>query len=203
MFLLGHLGITLATVNVSTAFLGKLQGASIALEPGKAEDPSHNPMSGRLSPASPLDYRLLLLGTVLPDLIDKPLGMILLREQIANGRIFSHTFLFALIILHTGFLLSGQGRRMFLSLFTGVLFHLAFDGMWLDRHTLLWPLYGWYFPKGVPMPLPEIAGNYLHALFATPALMGTEAIGGMILLVAVLSLLYGDRSKRFARMGDL
>jgi hypothetical protein len=35
------------------------------------------------------DIRLLILGSLLPDLIDKPLGHIILPEN--NGRIFAHT----------------------------------------------------------------------------------------------------------------
>lgn len=204
MFLLGHLGITLATVKVSMFVLGKLREASIALEPG-VENSSHNPTSGRLSPVSPIDYRFLLLGAILPDLIDKTVGMVLLREQVANGRIFSHTLLFAMLLLHTGFLLSGEGRRMFLSLFIGVSFHIAFDGMWLHPHTLLWPLYGWSFPKGVPLGMVEIARNYLHTPFTTPILvaMGLEAIGGIVILIVMLTVFPGDRRRRFLRQGDL
>jgi inner membrane protein len=141
--------------------------------------------------------------SILPDIIDKPIGMILLRAQIANGRIFCHTLLFALLLLHSGIILSGQGRRLFLSLFIGVAFHLVLDMMWTNPHTLFWPLYGWSFAKETPIGLLEIVRAFLHTLLTNPALMGTEAIGGMVLLALILSLLYVSRFRRFIKWGDL
>jgi hypothetical protein len=38
------------------------------------------------------------LGAILPDLIDKPIGRILLGESVANGRLFGHTLLFILLL---------------------------------------------------------------------------------------------------------
>lgn len=203
MFPLGHLGITLATVKVSMVILDRLQEASTALEPKKAETAVHNPSDASHPLASAIDYRLLLLGAILPDLIDKPLGKVFLREQLANGQIFSHTLLFTLLLLHIGFLLSGQGRRTFLSLFIGVSFHLAGDIVWLSRGTLLWPLYGWAFPKGVPLGVAETTRGYLSTLATTPVLLGLEAIGGMILLATILSLLPRARWKSFVKRGNL
>lgn len=44
-----------------------------------------------------IDYRVVFIGALLPDMIDKPLGMILL--PLHNGRVFAHTLLFALMLL--------------------------------------------------------------------------------------------------------
>ncbi|OEU51521.1 MAG: hypothetical protein BA871_09955 [Desulfuromonadales bacterium C00003096] len=44
------------------------------------------------------------IGVILPDLIDKPIGRILLGESVANGRLFGHTLLFVLISVHFFFL---------------------------------------------------------------------------------------------------
>ncbi len=203
MFPLGHLGITLATVKVGMVILDRLQEASTTLELKEAKTAVHHPGDGSHSLASAIDYRLLLLGALIPDLIDKPLGKVILREQLANGQIFTHTLLFALLLLHIGFLLSGQGRRTFLSLFIGVSFHLAGDIVWLSRGTLLWPLYGWTFPKGMPLGVAETTRSYLSTLATTPVLLGLEAIGGMILLAAILSLLPRARWKSFAKRGNL
>ena len=58
-----------------------------------------------------MDYRLVAVGSLLPDLVDKPVGMILL--PLNNGRVFGHTLLSILILLLIGL----RCRRfMFLSL---------------------------------------------------------------------------------------
>jgi hypothetical protein len=47
------------------------------------------------------DLRLLLVGSLLPDIIDKPVGQFFFRETFSNGRIFSHpsSFLPSLLFL--------------------------------------------------------------------------------------------------------
>ena len=55
--------------------------------------------------AHPIDYRLVAAGAILPDLIDKPLGIYLLRRQLGSGRIYGHTLLFGLVLVAGGSLL--------------------------------------------------------------------------------------------------
>lgn len=47
-----------------------------------------------------MDYKLIIIGSLLPDIIDKPAGMILLPLE--NGRVFGHTLLFILLLLIIG-----------------------------------------------------------------------------------------------------
>src|SRR5438552_19188056 len=79
MFLLGHLGIGLGL-----AWL----------------------LSSRSSVR--IDFRLILLGSILPDLIDKPLAFVLSLE----GRLWAHTFLFLFAILALSFVHSWRGLRL-------------------------------------------------------------------------------------------
>src|SRR2546427_13262639 len=53
-----------------------------------------------------IDYRLVLLGSILPDLIDKPRAFLLSLE----GRLWAHTFLFLFAILALSFVPSWRGR---------------------------------------------------------------------------------------------
>lgn len=69
MFFFGHLGITLG-IAVLCFHLFKI-------EPTRKR------------------YGAILLGPVLPDLIDKPIGEILLADSLSNGRLVAHTLLFA------------------------------------------------------------------------------------------------------------
>src|SRR2546428_9575769 len=52
-----------------------------------------------------IDYRLILVGAILPDVIDKPLAFLLSLE----GRLWAHTFLFLFAILALSFVPSWRG----------------------------------------------------------------------------------------------
>lgn len=98
-----------------------------------------------------LDYRVLLLGSMLPDFIDKPIGLALTIE----GRNVAHTLLFA-VTLTLGLTLLLLSRRLgpagsqrltlLWPLSLGVWTHLLLDRMWEMPHTVLWPFLGWGFP---------------------------------------------------------
>ena len=109
----------------------------------QADSPWAN--SSRVSgAASALDYRLLLVGFMLPDIIDKPLGIWLLRETLSSGRIF------AAVLAGVGLYLYLTHRRLgALCLALGTLAHLILDQMWLNPRMLLWPLYGLSFERGI------------------------------------------------------
>lgn len=96
-----------------------------------------------------MDLRFLVLGALLPDLIDKPVGTILFFETFRNGRIFGHTLVFSLLILTAVMLGTRRGtarRRSLLGVPIGSLLHLLLDGMWTEPVTFWWPLFGWSFP---------------------------------------------------------
>jgi membrane-bound metal-dependent hydrolase YbcI (DUF457 family) len=77
---------------------------------------------------------------VLPDIIDKPLGVVFL----GNGRAFCHTLLFTIVILVAGICLYRFRRNSFLlCIALGCVAHIVLDMMWLDQRTFLWPLFGW------------------------------------------------------------
>jgi hypothetical protein len=74
MFVFGHLGITLGIAFILFQFVLP----RIGIRPKK------------------INYLFIAIGAILPDLIDKPIGRILLGESVANGRLFGHTLLFVL-----------------------------------------------------------------------------------------------------------
>ncbi|VVB70270.1 LexA-binding, inner membrane-associated putative hydrolase [uncultured archaeon] len=85
-----------------------------------------------------VDLAFLALGSLLPDIIDKPLGIILFGTP-TMGRTFAHTLLFLSILAALSFYL--RDIRLY-SLTWGVLAHLVLDQIWLSPVTLLWPLLG-------------------------------------------------------------
>ena len=113
----------------------------------------------------PVDYRYVILGSMLSDIIDKPLGNILLYGIVNNGRIFGHTLLFALLLT-----IIGVYRKKVLQIAYGVWTHLILDRIWLNPVTLMWPLLGnfmkadfefWHFTVTIREPyniIGEVAG---------------------------------------------
>jgi len=99
----------------------------------------------------------LALGSMLPDIIDKPLSQIVFGSP-SMGRTVAHTLLFLMLLATLCFYF--QDIRLF-SLTWGVLIHLSLDFMWNSPETLLWPLLG-AFPRA---PLLDIKG-YLEMLLS-------------------------------------
>ena len=128
-----------------------------------------------------LDIRWLLVGSLLPDIIDKPVGQYIFRDAFNNGRIFSHTLLFFIVISTVGiFLYKKQRRTWLLALAAGTFTHLLLDEIWQTPVTLFWPLLGFSFPRE------ELAGwasDIWSALFSEPRVYIPEIVGLVILLV--------------------
>ncbi len=162
MLAFGHPGLTLGVATLAA-------GAAARWE---------RPWIDRL--AGWVDIRVLLIGSLLPDIIDKPLGMLFLAGTFSNGRIFAHTLIFLAILSAGGWLLyRARHRTWLLALAFGTLTHLVFDQMWLNPRTLLWPAYGWSFARGdLSDWLPHIFGE----LYKDPAVYIWE-LAGLIVLV--------------------
>ena len=99
------------------------------------------------------DYRLLIVGSVLP-----------LLDGVTGGAAVLHTLAFSLVLLA---LIMGltvghrRARQLWLGLPIGTLLHLVFDGAWADSALFWWPLGGSAFDAS----LPEVArGGWSVAL---------------------------------------
>jgi hypothetical protein len=97
-----------------------------------------------------VDVRFLLLGAVLPDLVDLTVGTILFPERYSTGELWFHTLLVASAYMVVVLFLTRRGRRRraFMALGVGWLFHLLLDGMWTDPELFFWPFFGWEMPSG-------------------------------------------------------
>ncbi|KLU60294.1 hypothetical protein CEB3_c31450 [Peptococcaceae bacterium CEB3] len=49
-----------------------------------------------------MDYRLVVVGSILPDLIDKPIGRILFQSRFESGRVYAHTLAFVILLTAIG-----------------------------------------------------------------------------------------------------
>jgi membrane-bound metal-dependent hydrolase YbcI (DUF457 family) len=89
-------------------------------------------------------------GAILPDLIDKPLGYILLPQALDSGRTYFHAFfLVVMLIAFVWLFLRQQGgvwSRRILSLAAGILLHQILDTMWYEPVTWFYPVLGPFQP---------------------------------------------------------
>ena len=121
MILFGHLGLTYAAAAV-------IEKAAIGDRLKKAN--KH------------IDYRLVLIGSILPDIIDKLAINLFGDGSLHSGRIFAHSMLIVLLISGAGLLLWKKSKKLWLAtLGLCSLVHLLLDSMWLYPNILFWPFY--------------------------------------------------------------
>ncbi len=199
MLLFAHTGITLG-VALAGAQLLPPAGSPALTDPGLNRLNSFLLSSlQRLSHTA--DIRFLLLGSLLPDVIDKPLCMWLLKDSIGAGRAFSHSLLFLLIVAVAGRIVQRRWKSNWLLVIGfGVLVHLVLDSMWRAPQTLFWPVFGVHFPKDQMGFLPWITGM-LNGLFANPTELIVELLGFLLLLWCGYAIWRSGKMKRFLRTG--
>jgi inner membrane protein len=187
MLMFGHPGITLG---VATLIAGVVD---------KAQASPDTKTSWFTSLSRYCDIRILLVGSLLPDIIDKPVGLYFFRETFSNGRIFSHTLLFLIVLTGIGFYLYQRHRQVWmLTLAAGTFFHLVLDGMWAAPGTLFWPLMGFTFEK---VELTNWLSEIFRALFSHPEYSIPELIGLVVLLWFGLALVFRKKVKVFLKCG--
>jgi inner membrane protein len=202
MYLFGHLGLTLGAAAVGANVYDLMRRGRSGGEPadsggaGKLCDDRQK--SSRLTwdrLGKWLDVRLLLLGSMLPDLIDKPLGYLYLN----SGRTISHTLLFGLLSLAPLIYFHKPGQRRWLvALSVGVFAHLFFDEMWSQPVVLFWPIYGTVFPLSVSS---KWLYYWITTVFHVPSLFLPELLGMSIVLAFTVSLVRRRTVKAFIRKG--
>jgi len=111
------------------------------------------------------------LGSILPDLIDKPLGYIIYGTP-AMGRTVAHTLLFLLVLAALSYIFNSNRLA---SLTGGVLAHLALDTMWETPIIFLWPLLG-SFPMSRDLTVASYIGTLLRGL-ENPYILIPELLG--------------------------
>lgn len=150
MIFLGHLGITTATIKKCEKSFDKNKK---------------------------INYSMVLLGSILPDIIDKPIALLI---HSTSYKLFAHTFIFSLILLAIGFtykIITNNINLLILGICS--LIHLILDSMWLFPNVFLYPIYGLTFPYKLTI----ISFYKYHSIiYSIPVLLTFEAIGGYLLI---------------------
>ncbi len=146
-----------------------------------------------------VDLRILIVASLLPDIIDKPLGLIIFPQVFGTGRLFAHSLVFTAALGLAGVWLYRSRRSLvLLTLAYGAGMHLILDAMWRTPSILLWPFAG-------PLPRGAGAGSWLAGILTTlltnPVAYLPE-IAGAILLVPLLWIVCRRKELgRFLRSG--
>lgn len=200
MLLFGHLGCTLLAVRLAEKAIFR----PLILERRKALNISPGSASNSIEAATmskDIDYRWILLGSLLSDIIDKPLSFLIPWQNFTSGRAIGHTLLFTGVLILVGLLLSlAKGRTWMLFLGIGTGLHLVFDEMWRNPNTLFWPFYsGFLFGKANPAPF---VPRMLEALSTSPKTYIPEVIGAIVIVFAFAELLIKRRLRSFIYRGS-
>jgi inner membrane protein len=187
MFVFAHTGITLGAATLVARTINRRQPVQNAR------------MSWFASLSHYVDIRILLVGSLLPDIIDKPIGQVFFRETFSNGRIFAHTLLFLIVLAGIGFFLFKRYRQVWmLTLAAGTFTHLILDSMWESPATLFWPLLGFTFEK---VELTDWLSNLLRHLFSGAGAFIPELLGLAVLLWFGVVLVFRKKVGAFLKNG--
>lgn len=194
MLILGHAGIT---------FGAALAAHSMSARPRTTES-SRSPVTARINGqvralSHRVDLRVLFVGAMLPDIIDKPLGLLLLPDVYGAGRLFAHSLLFVVAIGLAGLWLHRARKRNWLLVLTfGAAMHLLLDSMWRAPSVLFWPFVGSLPQGGMPE---EWFSRILSAPAQNPSALVSEAVGLLLLIPLIWTVLRGLGLWQFIRHG--
>jgi hypothetical protein len=162
----------------------------------------------------PLDYRLVALMAILPDVIDRSLYVFVIPGA-ESGRLLAHTLLFNLVLLA---ILMAIRRDLWIY---GILplLHLLMDLQGLSTHELFWPFLGAALSNvHIPAGLAETAGqsygdrvgDRIHDVLGTYSGAGFRSLlidaGGLLALVILTlksRLYHRKRLVRLVATGDI
>ncbi|MET0832106.1 MAG: metal-dependent hydrolase [Acidimicrobiia bacterium] len=142
-------------------------GATIAITRATFRDPR-------------MDLRFLVLGALLADVVDTPVGLALF-DRFHTVRLVTHTLLVSAVVMVAVVMRTRRGRprKRWMLIAIGMLLHLILDAMWQDQETLWWPFLGVGFtPSGAAS-----ARDYVVSVLTDPRVWLMEAIGLAYLVV--------------------
>jgi len=187
MLILGHVGITVAAAMASEAVFD---------HPNAGQRRAHVAdllRSTVLSLSSRMGLRWLVLASLLPDIIDKPLGLVLYSSTLSSGRLYCHTIWFPVVLLAASTVARrSRSRTILLVLSFGSAMHLLLDSMWRTPITLFWPIFG-PFPHGNSPD--QWLLTIIHHLLTDPRSYVPEIVGAILLLPLLVVILRERRRK--------
>jgi len=168
MFIFGHIGLTIGILVIGLILFKKPELIS------------------------KIDFRIIAVFAILPDILDKTLGYLIFPDQLHSGRLFSHTLVFLIFFMIVYFLIIGSQWWVYSF---PIITHQLFDQPWLDPGTWLWPAFGWGFKYSDISPWE----SWFSALTSNPFIITTELLG----IIALITVFVGFKlytKKRFVNI---
>jgi inner membrane protein len=128
------------------------------------------------------DYRVAALAALLPDLIDKPLSLLVFTNS-KTSQGLAHTLLIHLLVSLIVFVWWRKGFVYALAFNV----HLLADRIWLYPHTLFFPFLGWQFEPWRFMGSPGAMLDAYAEIVTYPLIITLESIGLVILAWLVVT----------------
>jgi hypothetical protein len=203
--ILGHAGLTLATACTAGYLSNALSARRHWAESRQAEAAAGQvglvgSAPGIAVPPT-MDYRMVLLGSLFPDIVDKALAFWLLPEVVNyNTRGVGHTLAFHLGLLVIAFLLLQLTRSYRPLIFAmASMGHLLLDHIWQAPRILWWPFYGWRLPPGTT----TLDEWFRYHSSVSRWVTLPEVVGGLVLIWFAIQLYRHRAVLQFLRMGTI
>jgi len=208
MFLFGHIGYTLTAALLLNNSLHINRVISKEIEE-KANNTDVVHLKGPsakfwrlVKRTKGLDLRFVIIGSLFPDIIDKPIGRYFFNNTFGTGQLYCHTLLFAVLLFLAGFLITFKYKNSFmLMLAFGTFIHLLLDRMWQKPNILLWPLFGFGIEKSPPVPFGTYLWDLVSRLYKTPWVGIPELIAAIIIIWFVWLLWHQKKLRSFILTG--
>jgi inner membrane protein len=212
MLLFGHIGFTLAAGLLLNNILPKKRiladkktnlNNTDSIPPYPPKDLSQKYWSLILRSKN-VDLRFLIIGSLLPDIIDKPIGQYLFQSVFGSGRIFGHTLLFFILLLLIGLFAKAKFKNsLVLVLSFGAFTHLILDFMWFSPGIFLWPLFGFTFIRFSSVPLQDYLIGLIKEVYQVPTVAIPELLGAAIAIWFVWLVVRKGKFRTFMRTGHV
>lgn len=129
-----------------------------------------------------MDLRFLVLGAIVADLVDTPIGFAFFIE-LRSVRLVLHSLTASAVVMIVVLWRTRRGRprKRWMPIAIGMLLHLFLDAMWAEPETLWWPFLGSDFSE-VPA---ATVGAYVEGVLTDWRTWVTEFAGLVYLVVLV------------------
>jgi hypothetical protein len=203
MFFFGHIGITVGVAKACELYFTRRREKVSDSFVSQAEIPDDGREKFRAGTDEPIpfriDYRIVIIGSILPDLIDKPLFLLLGDSFALSGRDYAHTLLFFFLLLTGGILLLKMRTLMAAGSGFIRLMHLLLDTIMecagYPLLAVLGPIRGSTVSGWI--------GDRWYSIFTEPAVYVPEIIGLVILSIFFIRLVRHRRILAFVGKGIL
>ncbi|MCH7511728.1 MAG: metal-dependent hydrolase [Chloroflexi bacterium] len=193
MYPLGHVTFACGAVWLGARLLDRVRRGETAQQPVAASAARATPREDatqRSSIADAVDYRLVALGALLPDLIDKPIVWVLFPNPDAGGHHIGHSLFVGLALLLPGlYLLAWRGKAGLALVGAAHLSHVFSDSVTHVPRSLLWPF--------ISLDIPW------NGILLRSSNIGAEVLAFAVLLFALRALRTQGHLKRLLYEGRL